>query len=430
MKAINELSALFYDNGLFIPLARKLGKSFKKVYYCSPWMKGFSIINDAIIGDGFDEIERIDDPWDVINKIDLAVFPDIQNAGMQLQIESLGIPVWGARRGDDLEIKREFFHKTLGKLGLDVANYVVCVGMTELRQHLKDKENKFIKISKFRGSLETYHWRSWEEDEGVLDLWAVDFGPAKEVIRFLVFDAIETDLEIGGDTFCIDGQWPEFMLHGLEFKDKGYLGTVTKRQDMPSQIKDVLDAFSPVLKDYRYRSFWSMELRIQGNKAYFIDPTARGGLPSINSQMELWENLPDIIWQGANGILVDPFQMANFSIECVLTQKSEKQAWSTVIVPPQLEQWMKLGSCCKINDTICFPPDPFHGNEIGWLVATGDTIDETINKMKDYISDLPDGICANIESLVDILKEVEKEEQEGITFTDQKIPEPVSVIED
>ncbi len=429
MKKVSEVTALFYDNGLFIPLARKLGKSFQKVYYCSPWMKGFSIINDAIIGDGFQEIERIDEPWDVTDKIDLAIFPDIQNAGMQLQIESLGIPVWGARRGDDLEIKREFFHKTLERLGLDVAKYSVCVGMTELRKFLKDKENKFIKISKFRGSLETYHWRSWDEDEGVLDLWSVDFGPAKEVIRFLVFDAIDTDLEIGGDTFSIDGQWPELMLHGLEFKDKGYLGTVSKREDMPEQIKNVLEAFSPILKDYRYRSFWSMELRIQGGKSYFIDPTARGGLPSINSQMELWENIPDIIWEGANGNVIDPFQMGNFSVECVLTQKSEKQSWSTVIVPPELDQWMKLGNCCQINGAICFPPDPFHGNEIGWLIAIGDTIEDTIDTMKDHISKLPDGICANIESLVELLKEVKLEEKKGIEFTDKPVPKPETVMQ-
>jgi len=72
-----------------------------------------------------------------------------------------------------------------------------------------------------------------DEDSGILDVWAVRFGPAQNMVRFIVCEPIDTPLEIGGDTYCVDGQWPSLMLHGDEKKDKGYIGTVTKREDMP-----------------------------------------------------------------------------------------------------------------------------------------------------------------------------------------------------
>ena len=68
-------------------------------------------------------------------------------------------------------------------------------------------------------------------------------------------------MEIGGDTFCVDGQWPKWMLHGDEEKDKSYLGAVTAYDDMPQELRDIMEAFSPILKKERYRNQWSMETR-------------------------------------------------------------------------------------------------------------------------------------------------------------------------
>lgn len=428
MKSSSEVVALFYDTGLFLPLARKLGTQFSKVYYFTHWMKGFPVVNDAVIGDGFPEIHRIDDIWNVVNKIDLAVFPDIQNSGLQLHLEGMGIPVWGSRDGDHLETGRHLFHQVLENIGLPVPKFETVAGLENLREHLKDKENKFIKISKYRGSLETYHWRSWKEDEGFLWTLGTRFGLVKDLIPFMVFDALETDLEIGGDTYCVDGQWPSIMIHGDEYKDKAYLGAVTSREDMPDQIKEVLDAFGPILKDYRYRNQWSMELRVVDDKAYFIDPTCRGGLPSSASQMELWGNIGDIIWHGANGELIDPVPTAKFSAECALVMKSDKHAWGVVEIPKAIEPFVKIASACMVDGVYGLPPDDSHDDEIGWMVATGDTIPETIENMKKQAEQLPDGVHAKIHPLTDLLKEVHMAEEQGIEFTDQTVPEPEIVV--
>lgn len=429
MKDVKDVTCCVYDHGLFLPLALKLAKTYKRVFYFSPWEEGFSTVNKAIIGDGFDEIERCESIWDIKSEVDLFVFPDIHHSGEQLELESQGFKVWGSRKGDSLELMRHQFHKVLGEIGLDVAKFESVHGLTRLTEYLRDKKDKYIKLSKYRGSFETFHWRSWDEDNHWLCIWGVRFGPAKDKLNFMVFDAIETDLEIGGDTFCIDGQWPSTMIHGLEFKDKGYLGSVTKRQDMPEQIQKVLDAFSPILNEYRYRNFWSMELRVVGDKAYFIDPTCRGGLPSLSSQMELWSNLADIMWFGSDGQDIEPIPTAKFSAECALSMKGEKNAWGKVVVPDELKDWMNLASACEIDGVICFPPDNSHDEEIGWLVATGDTIQETIETMKERVALLPDGVCANINSLADLLKEVHEAEKHDIPFTDQTVPKPEIVMQ-
>ena len=40
---------------------------------------------------------------------------------------------------------------------------------------------------------------------------------------------------------------------------------------MPEQTLHVIEAFSPILAQKKYRQFWSMEVRVKDDKAYFID---------------------------------------------------------------------------------------------------------------------------------------------------------------
>lgn len=430
MKDAKDITALVYDHGLFIPLARALAKTYKRVLYHTPAERAFNRVNEWVVGDGFPDIELCEDIWPAKDEIDLFIFPDIQHSGLQLELEKQGKAVWGSRAGDSLELKRLKFHELLGKLGLEVPPYVKLRGWTALRDHLKNVENKYVKISKYRGNLETHHWRNWELDEGTLYSWAVEFGPVREKILFLVFDDIDTKLEIGGDTYNVRGQWPSLMLHGDERKDEGYIAAVTKREDMPPQLQDVLTAFGPVLADEGYCNQWSMEVRVKDEKAYFIDPTCRGGLPSTGSQIKLWDNLPEIILAGAHGELVEPEKTADFSAECLLTMKREADGWGMTRVPEELQDAMQLRNCCGVDGAVAFPPNEIKGDEIGWLVATGDTIEATVKTMLEYKKLLPDGVVAHTEGLADVLKEIDQAEEAGIEFTEQPIPAPAIVIAD
>lgn len=429
MKELSQVTALFVDHGLFLPLALRFAEKAKRVLYWTPYERGFSKISEAIIGDGFPTIERCKDIWEAKKDVDLFVFPDIEHSGLQLELESQGFPVWGSRAADSIELNRPKFLNLLEELGLDTPEYRIVTGISSLHDWLRSETDKYIKISRWRGDMETFHWRDYALDKGMLDSLTVRFGPAGEHMRFLVFDSIDTPIEIGGDTYCVDGQWPSHCLNGIEWKDKAYLGTVTPFEKMPDQVRTVMEKFGPVLKSYRYRNEFSSEIRVVGEKFFFIDPTCRGGLPSTASQMALWRNFPEIIWSGANGEMLNPEFEDEFSVECALTTKCPKDTWGVVALPPEVEPYCKLASCCMIDDLFCFPPDDSHGDEIGWLVATGKTPKAAIENIKAISERLPDGVCAKVESLADILKEIEVLEEEDIPVTDKPVPEPAIVLD-
>jgi hypothetical protein len=190
-------------------------------------------------------------------------------------------------------------------------------------------------------------------------------------------------------------------------------------------LQDILAAFGPVLGDYAYRNYFSMEAR--GNK--FIDPCCRGPMPLTGSQMELYLNLPEIIAAGAQGELVEPEVEDEFCCECVLTVKVEKEEWANVTVPKELEDAMKLSHCCLCEGVHGFPPYECRGEEIGWLVATGPTPRAVLEKQLEQAKLLPDGVCAGTDSLVNLLKEVNEAEEQGLEFSPHPTPQPEEAIE-
>lgn len=430
MKPASESTILIFDHGLFLPLAERMAREFKRVFYFSEWQEGFSTVNKACVGDGIPGVERVADFWTVKDEVDCWCFPDIQKSGLQLELESQGCAVWGARSGDELELNRELFLKTLKYVGLDVPKFEVVRGITALTDLLRDTEDKFIKISRYRGSLETFHWRSWKLDENFLDLLAVRFGAVRELVKFIVFDPIDTPLEIGGDTYCVDGRWPSLMLHGIEAKDKGYFGAVTDTEKMPDQLKAVLDAFKDPLEKYRYRNFWSMEVRVTDDAAFFIDPTCRGGLPSSASQMELWSNLGEIILAGAHGELVEPVPAAKFSAEVLLKIKSDRGGnWRKCEIPKELRQWLKFSGHCEVDGLAWFAPEEDNDDACGWMVAIGDSPKEVLETMKEQVEMLADGLFTDLGPLADVIAAIDSGEDQGIEFSKAPLPEPGSVLE-
>lgn len=302
--------------------------------------------------------------------------------------------------------------------------------MGALRDYLKDKSDKYIKISQFRLDWETLHWRDWEQDEFELDVRAVRLGPFKELINFYVFDQIEAKLEDGLDTICIDGKIPSLVIHGVEAKDKAYLGTFQQYADLPEELRSVSDAFAPVLGRDGYRNFFSTEVRITEEKeSYFIDPTLRAGSPPSQVMCEMISNYAEIIWGGANGQLVEPVPAASFGVQGLLTAEGGHKDWSVTRIPKEIDQWVKCGMCDRFEDALAFPPNPnASGEDIGWLVGIGDTPQGAIDHLKENVGKLPPGVSCDYFGLIDLLKEVEEAEKAGMEFTEQQMPEPEAIV--
>lgn len=435
MKETSQIHACFIDHeGLYFALAKKLSQAYKHLSYYDPNSEAFDTVNQAMIGDSHPEdeqLERIDEWefWKRKGQFDIYIMPDSKEAGLQMELSSQGKKVWGSQRSIFLEHSRESFIRVLEEMGFEVPPYKRVVGISKLREYLKPRENQIIKVSRFRGTMETFKWQSWDENEAWLDLKAVELGGVKELMPFLVFESVDTPFELGGDTYCVKGKFPTHMLDGYEFKDKGYFAAFKPVADMPPQTQAVMEAFSPILQKTDCTNFWSMEIRVKDEHFYFIDPTPRAPLPSSGSQMELISNLPEIIAAGADGELLGPEPSASFAAECVLTLECKAPQWPSVRIPKEIDQWVKLGGVCTVNGRSWFPPvRNDHGNEIGWLVAIGDTPKETVERMLELKNLLPDNIHAATDSLIDLLKEIHKAEEEGIEFTPKPVPGPELVV--
>lgn len=429
MKDTKDVVACVVDNGLFLPVALRLSKTFKHTYYWSPWEKDFPSIRDGVIGDGYETLERVKCPFGVPD-CDLFVFPDIGYGGLQEYLESQGKAVWGGRNADTLERNRGKFLTTIEEMGMPTPKYERILGLTDLRAHLKDQEDKWVKISKWRGDVETFHWRDWRQDESQLDYYANRLGPAKDLITFYVIDPIDTDIEDGVDTFCIDGNLPKMCLHGMEAKDKAYIGTMTKFSGLPEGLRQITEAFAAQLHPYRYRQSYSTEVRIDGEDCYFIDPTLRFGSPPSQVETNLIANLPELVWAGANGEVVEPEPAAKFGGQLLLSSKDPRDSWFSVEFPSSIADMVKCKQCCEIDGMTCFPPSEINSQEIGWLVAIGDSIQEVIDTLKEAVDELPDKVCCEVAPLADLLREIEAAEERGMEFTDQPVPQPEEVVKD
>lgn len=433
MKDLKDITCCVVDHGRFVHVARTLGEQYGKVYYVSPDERDCPVIREACVGDGFPEIERIRSLWSVKEKCDLFVFPDIGFVAEQDELRKQGFPVWGSGYASNLESNKGLFLSALSETQLPIPPHIVIEGLDNLRVYLMDNEDQFIKVSRFRGDWETMHWTNYESMEGTLDNYAVRFGPLKNHLKFYVFDNIETEIEDGVDAYFVDGKWPKTILHGMENKDKSFIGTMQKFDELPDEVKVVNEEIAPILQRMNGGTGmkFSTEVRItKEGESYFIDPTARFGSPPSQGECCLYLNLGEIIWNGARGILTEPEYDDDVVVQASVTLENDRTDWNSIKVDEPVARHLKCGNCCEVDGKLVFPPmTEYHTFEAGYLCATGKGILQAIERLRDLKDELPDGMKCDFESLSKLLVEIKQAEESGMEFTDGEVPEPTVVID-
>lgn len=430
MKDVKDVRACVIDHGLFGHIAQCLASTLDHVFYCGPTERVMSKLGDALVGNGFDNITRVESVWEVKNDCDLFVFPDIGFNGEQKELLSQGLPVFGHHGADVLEVYKGAFLKTLEQLGMEVPPHTIIKGMAALKEHLLDKEDKWIKIDKYRGDWETLHFRNWLLDEATLDCYSYRLGPVKNKITFYVFDKIETEIEDGIDTMRVNGQWPKRVLHAMERKDSALIGAIQNFSDIAEPIREVNEQFGPALDEYGMLGPFSTEVRVtEDGKAILNDPTIRFGSPPSQLQTVLITNLPEIIWAAANGEIVEPENSEGEEIgaQVLITTDKEKDEWCTFDMPEELRPFVKSAFSCEAGGILRICPNPLE-NWAGWLIATGRTIKEVVESLQEMKTLLPDGFDCDITCLADLLKELDEAQEHGIEITDTTLPEPEIVL--
>ena len=425
----SDVVCLVADYGYFSNLAEKLAESFKKVYYYSPVETEFRFVGDAMIGEGLDNVERLDDWIDPkhLPGIDLFVFPDIGMAPLQKHLLSLGKVVWGSRDASKIEYSRTLFLDMIKSVGLPYAPYETVTGLSALSEHLKRVKNKWVKINKFRGNMETFFHLDYEHTARKLEKLALDFGGAKEFPVFVVQDHIETEIETGYDGWCVDGEFPEEGFCGYELKNQAYLAALTKYEDLPKAVKDVNAAIAPILKKVGYRNFFSTEIRIKDEVPYFIDPTVRAAGLAMEQQQESLTNIAEVIWRGANGELIKPEYNSRFVAESTLHYDGDVEAWKILRVPKDKRAFIKADHYCVINDDYHYPISK--SDELGVVMGLGDTAQEAIDHLKENFKAIEDEFASiDIIALAELLQKAQDGKEHGVNFSDAPIPEPEEVV--
>lgn len=412
------------DHGMSVHVAIKLAQYFGEVLYYTMWECAFPTCEPLLVGEGFPGVTRAKYFWKECGHADLFVFCDVYTGDLQSELIRRGCRVWGPRWGEELEIYRWKTKKLLPKIGLPEPPGELIKGFSNLKSFLKENENKFVKVSGLRGMLETFHHINYDLSEFELDTLERNLSSVKETINFIVDDPIPEDdeetptVEIGYDGWAIDDKFPEIASGGYETKDAGLVSFIRPWSEFPEPIREVMNAFRPVLQDYQYRGFCCAEIRVNKNGNFMTDFAARPGSPSGEALMEVFSNWPEIMWHGAEGKLVKPEQVANFSVEVVMhSDHSSPEDWKVIQIDEAVRPWVKLHCWARVEgrDIIC--PQEYPLKEFGAVVGIGDTLQEAIKKVKEHCEGVKgSGIHFNVDKIEEGLKEISEGESLGIDF--------------
>jgi hypothetical protein len=133
------------------------------------------------------------------------------------------------------------------------------------------------------------------------------------------------------------------------------------------------------------------------------------------------------VWAGANGELLEPEYEDEVGVQAEISSSRDPDEWEVMELPKEIEPYVRCGFTCKVGELTCSVPEAT-GSHIGWLVATGPDLKSAIEKLKERVDLLPDGLTCSVESLAPLLHEVEEAEKQGIELTDKAIPEPEIVL--
>lgn len=416
LKPASEVVACISDFGVFSDLAAKLSETFKKTYYRPIWERGSPKMQQARIGEGLGKLEVVSSPFEHFDETDLFIYTDVGQGWEQNHIESLGKAVWGSRLAESLELNRRLMKHVLADLGLPVGPWQTDSGWPALLAHLKKQDDLHVKVDKFRGNFETFHSPDFKTIESKLDEIAHDMGMFREVTDFIVEDDLPDKCEVGTDAYTVDGKFPAQLLAGLEVKNRAYVGQIKKYADLPAPVVAFNEKIGPVLAKFGYRGFFATEVRVgKDQQPYMIDACCRAPAPPNELFQELYLNLADIIWQGANGVLLDPKPKAQFGAQAMIVSTWADLNWQPLDFPEKLKPNIKLRYGTKSKGRYYAIPQHEENDVIGAVVGWGDSLAAAESMVEDVAKEIKGhSITVATDAFAEAEGEMKKAEEYGV----------------
>lgn len=421
---LKDKTVCIVDNGLFVGFARTLAKEFGRTLYHKVFQSAFVKTNDLAPGKGFEELEWCEQPLALLgatpeeDEIDLWVFLDLYQSGLQEFLRVTGRRVWGSGGGEEMELRRWEFKQHLKKLGLAVQPMEHIFGMEKLREYLKKHEGKYVKTSFTRGDFETFRHDNYVLSEPKLDDLAHLLGAKKDDYEFIVEDEIRDAVEVGYDGFTIDGKFPTQAMMAYEIKDCGMIGTVKPYESLAKPVKDVNAALVKDLAAFQYRGFFCSEIRYtKDKKSYFIDPCCRLGTPSNELLQALFDGWGEVVWNGAEGKLVTPKMKARFGALAMINSEWATNDWLSLHYGKELDEHVKLRFHTRKGDKNYVVPQPIGIPDVGCVVGTGETLQAAVKQCKERAEQIKGyQVSVNVGALDKGMEVVENGKKYGIDF--------------
>lgn len=271
------MKALVFGTNIEFSHVKALADAGVEVYYYTDYVSNFPTFDDYASGYGFNNIKKIHNPFTMLDKVDKIFTFDVYYGDLFEYLKNEGYDVFGGGSACNLETNRKILKNTLNVLGISSAPYKIVKGYKNV------PVPSVVKISYFRGSIETFILNNEQDKDTVRVKLYKEFGDYIDRMEFIVEELVDTSgmMELGIDAFYNEGfVFP--MLLGLEYKKGVYVGKViNKLTELPKPMQETVIKLDKVLRKMNYKGMLSTEefVDLKRNKHYFLDITVRGAYP-------------------------------------------------------------------------------------------------------------------------------------------------------
>jgi hypothetical protein len=222
---IKDLILGFVDFGNYIATAMRLAREdgFGKVKYFCNWQSAYPKYDPYVVGYGVNSIlpnfEQVHSIYEMMPDVDVWFFPDLYYGDMQEWLRDNGHCVFGVGRGENMELHRDKMKVHLKELGLSVNEWESIEGLDNLRNHLQEHNDLWVKTNMFRGSMESFHHDEYKLTKPRLDRFEHTLGVFKSRQIFIVEKPVNDSIDFAIDLITADGKYPKKSLMGVEQKN-------------------------------------------------------------------------------------------------------------------------------------------------------------------------------------------------------------------
>lgn len=349
---------------MYVNLAARMARDTEVAYYSS-WLNAFPQSQEMAPGSGIKNVTRVNDPIQFMldNNASCVIVADQYLESYQELADAMELPALGPGRGTKLEQDRWLLKEYLEQHKLPVGPAVLIEGIDALEGYLRENDDKYIKVSTFRGDLETYHHETWDKTRPEFYRWALKFGALGKRIQFIVEDPIPDAKELGVDTYFRKGRFVLPCYYGQEIKDAGYVGYRIDQFDKGT--KPIMDALAKYFAQSGYDWFFSNEMRIKDGDYYMTDATCRIPSPPGGAMMAAMKNFTAFMLKNE-----EPEKLPEYICEIILKSDVPSKGWMGVDIPKGMKDRVMMHNYCEVDGkTWAIPHDAKYvefGSACGW----------------------------------------------------------------